>query len=74
MADLDIPKLVKELRQRLGLTQEDFAQKVGVTFGSVNRWENGKRTPQPFLIRRLLEMKEELDAQNKSPRKRKPSG
>jgi len=73
MPDLNVPKLVKELRQRLGLTQEDFAQKVGVTFGSVNRWENGKRTPQPFLIRRLLEIKEELDAENKSPRKRKPS-
>jgi len=74
MADLDIPKLVRELRERLGLTQEQFAQRVGVTFGSVNRWENGKRTPQPFLIRRLLEMKEELDAENKLPRKRKPSG
>jgi DNA-binding transcriptional regulator YiaG len=61
MADLDIPKLVKELRERLGLTQEQFAQKVGVTYGSVNHWENGKRTPQPFLIRRLLEMKEELE-------------
>jgi transcriptional regulator with XRE-family HTH domain len=74
MADLDIPKLVKELREMLGLTLEDFAHEIGVTFGSVNRWENGKRTPQPFLIRRPLEMKEELDAQNKSPPKRKPSG
>lgn len=65
MADLDVPKLVKQLRRRLDLTQEEFAQKVGVTFGSVNRWENGKRTPQPFLIRRLLEMKEELDGRRK---------
>ncbi len=73
MTDLDIPKLVKELREELGLTQEQFAQKVGVTFGSVNRWENGKRTPHPFLIRRLVEIKEELDAENKAPLKRKPS-
>lgn len=65
MADVDVPKLVKELRERLGLTQEQFAQKVGVTFGSVNRWENGKRTPQPFLVRRLLEMKEELEGGQK---------
>lgn len=69
MADLDIPKLVKKLREMLGLTLADFAHKIGVTFGSVNRWENGKRTPQPFLIRRPLEMKEELDAQ-KSRRRR----
>jgi transcriptional regulator with XRE-family HTH domain len=73
MTDPDIPKLVKELRERLGLTQEQFAQKVGVTYGSVNHWENGKRRPQPFLIRRLLEIKEELGAESKGPLKRKSS-
>jgi transcriptional regulator with XRE-family HTH domain len=73
MTDPNIPKLVKELRERLGLTQEQFAQKVGVTYGSVNHWENGKRRPQPFLVRRLLEIKEELDEQNaKPPRKKSP--
>lgn len=61
MTQHDIPKIVKELRGRLGLTQEQFAQKVGVTFSTVNHWENGKRTPQPFLVRRLLEMKEEIE-------------
>jgi len=39
----------------------------------VNHWENGKRAPQPFLVRRLLELKEELDEQNaKPPRKKSP--
>jgi transcriptional regulator with XRE-family HTH domain len=71
MTDPDIPKLIKELRERLGLTQEQFAQRVGVTFSSVNHWENDKRTPQPFLVRRLVEMKEELDADRKQPSKRK---
>jgi len=60
MNDPDIPKLIKDLRDQLGLTQEQFAQKVGVTYSSVNHWENGKRMPQPFLIRRLLELKQEL--------------
>ena len=55
-----IAKLVKELRNRLHLTQEQFAQRVGVTYGSVNRWENGKRMPQPFLIRRLLDLHDEI--------------
>ncbi len=62
MTDTDIPALIKELRDRLHLTQEQFAQRVGVTYSTVNHWENGKRTPQPFLVRRLLEMKAELDA------------
>lgn len=71
MTDPDIPKLIKELRERLGLTQEQFAQRVGVTFSSVNHWENDKRTPQPFLVRRLIEMKEELDAERKQSSKGK---
>ena len=71
MTDPDIPKLIKELRERLGLTQEQFAQKVGVTYSTVNHWENGKRMPQPFLVRRLIEMKEELDAERKQPSKGK---
>ncbi len=40
----------------------------GVTFSSVNHWENGKRSPQPFLVRRLLELKEELDRKPKRKR------
>jgi putative transcriptional regulator len=56
MAALDIPALVKGLRRRLGLTQEQFAHEVGVTFSTVNQWENGRRRPQPFLLKRLLEM------------------
>jgi DNA-binding XRE family transcriptional regulator len=68
----DIPALVKELRSRLDLTQEQFAQKVGVTYSTVNHWENGKRVPLPFLVKRLVEMKEELDSQHaKSPRRKK---
>jgi len=56
MAAINIPVLVKDLRQRLGLTQEQFAHEVGVTFSTVNQWENGRRRPQPFLLKRLLEM------------------
>jgi len=32
MTDPDIPKLIKELRERLGLTQEQFAQRVVASF------------------------------------------
>lgn len=72
MKNEDVPALVKGLRRRLELTQEQFAQEVGVTYSTVNRWENGKRVPQPFLVKRLLEMWEALDARKKST-KRKPS-
>ena len=60
MHEADVARLVKGLRERMKLTQEQFAQKVGVTYSTVNHWENGKRMPQPFLVKRLLELKEEL--------------
>ena len=53
---MTIPALVKSLRERLGLTQEQFAREVGVAFSTVNQWENGHRHPQPFLLKRLREM------------------
>lgn len=62
--------LVRKLRGQLHLTQEQFAQKVGVTYSTVNHWENGKRAPQPFLLRRLQEMKKKLDARGRKPSKR----
>lgn len=61
MAEHDIAALVKELRNRLGLTQEQFAREVGVTYSTVNNWENAKRIPQPYLLQRLLQMKKGLD-------------
>jgi len=71
MGTEDIPSLIKALRKRLDLTQEQFAAKVGVTYGTVNNWENGKRMPLPFLLRRLIEMRDEVEAQEKKAPKRK---
>lgn len=34
-------KQVRSLRHRFGETQESFAHRLGVSFVSVNRWENG---------------------------------
>lgn len=55
----DYAVLVKALRERLGLTQEQFAHRLGVTFASVNRWENGQVKPSPMARQKL----EELDRQ-----------
>lgn len=53
MKDKDIPKIVKKLRTVMGLTQEQFAAKIGVTFSTVNRWENGKGKPLPLAMLRI---------------------
>jgi putative transcriptional regulator len=52
----DIPRLIRELRQRTGLTQEKFAAKLGVTFPTINRWENGRAKPSPLAVQRIEEL------------------
>ncbi|MGB5815351.1 MAG: helix-turn-helix transcriptional regulator [Thermoanaerobaculia bacterium] len=39
------PALVKEVRRQLGITQEGLAHELGVSFATINRWENGKTRP-----------------------------
>ncbi|MBD2261186.1 helix-turn-helix transcriptional regulator [Pseudanabaena sp. FACHB-2040] len=50
-ADLDV--LVRELRALCGLTQEQFAARLGVTLVTVNRWENDRARPMPLALRQL---------------------
>ena len=40
------PALLRAVRARLDLTQEQLADRLGVSFASVNRWEGGVNTPQ----------------------------
>jgi len=41
----DFAKLIKTVRNQLELSQEDLAREIGVSFATVNRWENGQTTP-----------------------------
>jgi len=53
------PERIRALRQRLGMSQEEFADAVGVTSGvSVSRWERGQNGPD----RRCRKVLDELDA------------
>ena len=60
MAKKDISLRVKDLRDFLGLTQEQFATKIGVTFSTVNRWENGKGKPSPLAMQKIEAMLKKL--------------
>lgn len=44
---------LKEVRNKLHLTQEALAHKLGVSFTSVNRWENGQTQPSPLAKRSI---------------------
>lgn len=43
--DVETTELVSRIRSAGGLTQEQLAQRLGVTFGTINGWENGKHRP-----------------------------
>jgi len=47
------PFLVKEIRKQLGLSQEDLARELGVSFATVNRWENGQVKPSKLAKAQL---------------------
>lgn len=41
----NLPETVKEIRRQLSLSQEDLARALGISFATVNRWENGLVKP-----------------------------
>lgn len=50
---MDYPRAIKELREKEFLTQEDLAKILGVSFISVNRWENGHFEPTMKIKKKL---------------------
>ena len=57
-------RLVKELRVRLGLSQERFARLMEVSFQSVRRWEAGINRPMPLIALRLEELRRQTEAED----------
>ena len=44
---------IKALRQECLLSQEAFAKELGVSFSTVNRWENGKCKPSYAAMQQI---------------------
>ena len=57
---VDYHSRVKSIRERLGLTQVQFAARIGVSFATVNRWENGQTKPARLAWRQILDLESEL--------------
>ena len=45
-SDYKISPVLRAIRARLDLTQEQLAERLGVSFATVNRWEGGSTRPQ----------------------------
>ena len=57
----DVPTL-KQLRERLGLTQEEFGKALGIARNTISRYESGRHKQITFTIsqvKRLVELMEQ---------------
>ena len=49
-------QMIKILREKMLLTQTEFAELLGVSFASVNRWENGEHEPTMKTKREIMKL------------------
>jgi len=56
---------LKTLRTRLGFTQEDLAERLGVRTNTVWRWENGQRHIPEMVVRLVQYVAKEVHAEKK---------
>ncbi len=58
----DYSRRIKSTRDTRGLTQVQFAALLGVSYASVNRWENGQARPNNLAWQRIVEIEKSLDS------------
>ena len=62
----EIGGLIREFRLLTGLTQEQFAAYLGVTYATINRWENGRSQPSPMAMDKIEQKLGEWGEQGKT--------
>ena len=50
---MNIGKVIKELRQKRGITQEEFSEALRISAQTVSRWENGVNAPDLYMLPQL---------------------
>ena len=53
---METKDIILELRNKLGLSQDDLAEKVFVTRQAVSRWETGETTPNTDTLKLLSKL------------------
>ncbi|MEH2320079.1 helix-turn-helix domain-containing protein [Nostoc sp.] len=59
----EVGQIVRDLRLLAGLTQEQFAATLGVTYTTINRWENRRSKPSPLAMEKIERMLDEMGGQ-----------
>ena len=50
-----LSEILKEIREQLGITQEQFAHDLSISFSTLRRWENDHTSPRRLAKIRLIE-------------------
>ena len=69
-----IGQFIKQIRKDNKLTQKDLADKLGVTYQAVSKWENGKNVPDISILKEMskmfnIDIDEILDGEKKDKNK-----
>lgn len=59
----DLPATLRAIRATLNLTQEQLAERLGVSFATVNRWEGGNSKPQKAAREAIAALADEADVE-----------
>lgn len=57
--NMKLSQAILQVRKSLNLSQMAFAKELGVSFTSINRWENGVQQPSALAIKQLRAFCEE---------------
>ena len=49
-------ELIKKIRSHMNMNQTEFAEKLNVTFATVNRWENGRALPNKLAQDKIYDL------------------
>jgi transcriptional regulator with XRE-family HTH domain len=50
---MEVKDILKDLREKNNLTQEEMAKRINITRQAVSRWENGETQPNPDMLKVL---------------------
>ena len=53
---MDYKVMIKKLRNKMFLTQSEFAKELGVSISSVARWETGENEPTMKVKKKLNDL------------------
>ena len=48
---MESAKIIRELRESIGLTRKEFSEHVGIPVRTLEDWEAGRRTPPDYIPR-----------------------